>query len=86
MCDDDIRWNTIRSFAHDHDYTIMQDHDSSGVILNKIVDDNLTIDDNIETNLTIDQSFGILHFEVIYRNMCFCGNQRIFIEQKLIHE
>lgn len=70
MCDDDTLWNTMLSFTHDHDYGISKlnaeithEHNSTGLILNPTIEDDSTIDDNIDTTLGIDLSFGNLHFE-----------------------
>lgn len=70
MCDDDIYISAMMSIAHDHDYTILQYnpansivHDNDYTISQIDQHSNSTIDNNIETMLSIDEGFGVMHYE-----------------------
>lgn len=68
MCDDDINIAVMLSIAHDHDYTVSHSNNS---IVYDTEHANNTIDDNIETMLSTDESFGILQYENNFQEVIF---------------
>lgn len=91
MCDEDISSIAMLSIVHDHDYemnaavlSIAEDHNYCKLEFNNSIEEenSETIDDNIETCLLSDQSFGVLHYEVNFLE-CFFGKRVIFIEKKI---